>query len=356
MKKIFLPVCLLLLFASCKDDKTPDQPDVDRKAILENLANMIILQYAALDERLSTLETALNTVNDVPTLSNLNQAQTAFNNAYNTWERVQFLQFGPAESPILRTVFNFYPTDTTEVVAAIQSGSFDITTLGSDAQGLPALEFLLFGNTRDNQSVLDFIEANKDAVPMMIALAEKLHVNAESVLDNWKNSYKTSFISKEGVDIGSSFGIMTNAIIGDFEAYCRDGKVGIPLGVRTLGIPQLNLIEGKKSNTSLTLLLNYIQAYKNFFRGGGGLGYDDYLNTIGAKYNDENLSDVIINQMTVIETKIEALNEPFETEIVNNKENVESLYQELQKLTVLLKIDMASSMSILITYQDADGD
>lgn len=355
MKKIFFLACLFII-SSCKDDNNPNQTDVDRKAILENLGNIIVVQYTALEERLNLLETALTNLEASPTLTNINVAQTAFNNTYKAWQSVQFLQFGPAESPALRTIFNFYPADTVEIISAIQSGSVDVSTLGNDAQGLPALEFLLFGNESNDQKVLDFITANEDALPLIFALIDKLQTQAKSVSDTWKNAYKSTFTNQEGVDVGSSFGIMTNAIISDMEAYCRDGKVGIPLGVRTLGTPQLNLIEGKKSNTSLTLLLTYIQAYKSFFKGATGLGYDDYLNTIGAKYNDQNLSDAILQQLAVVETKIGTLNEPFALEISNNKPAVEALYQELQKLTILLKIDMASSMSILITYQDADGD
>ena len=37
-------------------------------------------------------------------------------------------------------------------------------------------------------------------------------------------------------------------------------------------------------------------------------------------------------------------------------DKVEAAYNEIQKLVILLKTDMASALSILITYTDADGD
>jgi hypothetical protein len=42
---------------------------------------------------------------------------------------------------------------------------------------------------------------------------------------------------------------------------------------------------------------------------------------------------------------------------VNTEQSkVQDLYNEMQKMVVLLKVDLSSALSILITYQDNDGD
>jgi hypothetical protein len=42
--------------------------------------------------------------------------------------------------------------------------------------------------------------------------------------------------------------------------------------------------------------------------------------------------------------------------LVSNKTKVDDAVKSLQKLVVLLKVDVPSATGILITYQDNDGD
>ncbi len=87
------------------------------------------------------------------------------------------------------------------------------------------------------------------------------------------------------------------------------------------------------------------------------VGLDDYLVKVNAKYNNSDLlNDVIKSQFSLAITKLQALSDPLSTQISNNASSVTSVYTELQKLTVLLKTDMTSSLAILITYGDNDGD
>ena len=53
---------------------------------------------------------------------------------------------------------------------------------------------------------------------------------------------------------------------------------------------------------------------------------------------------------------VNAIPEPLSDAVVNQAPTVENAYNEIQKLVVMLKSDMASALSILITYTDADGD
>ena len=53
---------------------------------------------------------------------------------------------------------------------------------------------------------------------------------------------------------------------------------------------------------------------------------------------------------------VKALSDPLSTNITTNNTAVVAAYTELQKLVVLLKTDMTSSLSILITFGDNDGD
>ena len=100
----------------------------------------------------------------------------------------------------------------------------------------------------------------------------------------------------------------------------------------------------------------HLAALQNIYKGASGLGFDDYLVSTNAKYNGGSLNDAIIVQFASATAKLQALTDPLSANIQANNTAVVAAYTELQKLTVLLKTDMTSSLGILITYGDNDGD
>jgi len=143
----------------------------------------------------------------------------------------------------------------------------------------------------------------------------------------------------------------------DFERFIRDGKVGIPLGIRSLGIPNPEKVEAHYSHKSLELVQESVLEYKKCFNGIStteinGMGVDDYLN-----YEDaENITQKINTQLDLITEKLNLLNGPLSEDVVSNKNAVKAVYDEMQKLIVSLKVEVPSALSVLITYQDSDGD
>jgi len=141
----------------------------------------------------------------------------------------------------------------------------------------------------------------------------------------------------------------------DFELI-KNAKVAIPLGLKTLGVAQPEMVEAVYSDASKDLLIQNLKGIKDLFTGADGLGIDDYLNSLGARYGSENLSDAIIARFESCEDKANALGSSLKSEIEINPSEVESLHTELQNLVVLLKTDMPSQLGVQITYQDNDGD
>ncbi len=52
---------------------------------------------------------------------------------------------------------------------------------------------------------------------------------------------------------------------------------------------------------------------------------------------------------------MQAVPDPLSNSIVNSQAVVNAAYLEIQKLVVLLKTDMPSSLGVLITYEDNDS-
>ena len=91
---------------------------------------------------------------------------------------------------------------------------------------------------------------------------------------------------------------------------------------------------------------------KECYLGGSGIGLDDYLKASDAAELDAQIQA----QFNVIEGRLIAINNPLKKAVINQSQEVQALYNELQKLIVLWKVDMPSRLGVLISYQDNDGD
>jgi predicted lipoprotein len=331
----------------------------DRKSMLTNIStNIIIPAYTTFQANATTLDAAVTTFNTTPNATNLTALQTAFQATYKQWQATSVFEIGPAETAQLRVNTNTYPADVNQINSNISSGTYNPGLLANlAAKGLPAMDYLLFGLGADNTSILTQYTTDANAAKRktyLAALSAELKTNATTVLSGW-STYKTTFINADGTDVGSSVGQLTNQLVYDYEIL-KNYEIGIPAGTQSMGTTYPQKVQAYYSKMSVQLVLLHIQAIQNIYNGGSALGFDDYLVQANAKYNGGSLNDAITAQFATAISKLQVLTDPLSTNIQNNNTAVVAAYTELQKLTVLLKTDMTSSLGILITYGDNDGD
>ncbi|MGB1040189.1 MAG: imelysin family protein [Flavobacteriales bacterium] len=358
MKKIVVIFPLIILLSySCKKDKNDGvTPDFDKKSLLTNYGNnLIVPRYQALSNSVIELETAINTFVTSTDSVSLVEARKKFLTVYSKWQACSSFEFGPAKNNTLKSVLNIYPTDTTQINNNIQSGSYVLGAASNiNAIGLPAIDFLLNSRVSISKSLTYFAAPNRKQYLQDLTTQIKNTVN--SVLSAWKGSYLSTFINSDGTSNGSSMSLIVNELNFDFEKFIRDGKVGIPLGVRSLGTPLPEKSEAYFGKNSTELCKESILKLKEYFNGGTGQGLDDYLNHLEAKHGSQPLASKINSQFNLISTKLNALSGPISEQVISNQSAVQEVYDEMQKMIVLLKVDLSSALSILITYQDNDGD
>ena len=175
--------------------------------------------------------------------------------------------------------------------------------------------------------------------------------------DEW-TSYSTMYIQQDGTDVGSSLGMVVNSLNLDFEKFIRDGKVGIPLGIRSLGNPLPGHVEAPYSGNSKALLTASLEGLLLLIEGSAGSSYSlsTYMNHVGAQHSGTELSGIIRNHINDLMNQVNAIDRPLEVWLVEEAGAADQLYTDLQQLVVYLKVDMTSSLGILISYQDTDGD
>jgi len=374
MKKlIFLALIAATTFVlvqSCKKSSTNAVSNTgttfDRKGMLTNLStNIIIPAYTAFQANTVTLDAAVTTFNTTPNATNLTALQTAFQAAYKQWQSTSEFDFGPAQQINFRVNTNTYPADVNQINSNITAGTYNAGLLANlAAKGLPGMDYLLFGIGADNTAILAQYTTDNQAAKRktyLAALSAELKTNATTVLTAWTTGgYKTTFVNNDGTDSGSSTGLLLNQLVYDYEIL-KNYEVGIPAGVQSAGTTFPQKVQAYYSKISLQLTIAHLQAILNIYSGvssaGDGLGFDDYLTSANAKYADgTSLNATIKTQFGAAATALSALTDPLATNITANTTAVVAAYTQLQKLTVLLKTDMSSSLGILITYGDNDGD
>jgi len=365
---LLLVLCAMLFVVSCNsDDDGGGDPmdDFDRAAMLENVGtNIIIPRYEAMEEATTMLLATAQLFEQGPDEVKLNALQDAWKNTAIAWQSCSPFEFGPASDQLLRTSVNTFPTNQMQIQSNIASGNYDLTTANNiDAQGLPALDYLLFGLGTTDAEIVSFYTTNASSPQFkqyLLDLVTAIDTKVRFVNTSWPSTYLAEFKSNTGTDVGSSLGFLVNELNFDYELI-KTAKVGIPLGKKTLGIAQPEKVEAFYSGISAELALASFRGIEQLYRGmdakgNNGLGLDDHLSSLGAKYNGGSLVEAIDAQLALVASTLAPVPDPLSATIQNSPNTVDAAYTELQKMIVLFKTDMPSALGVLITYQDNDGD
>lgn len=361
-----ISIIAMLVACSTGTEEMDRSYEAERRQLLENYGkNIMVPAYKELQSAVDDLEAAAVEFSGDRTEARLQAVQEALKAARLAWQDASLFQFGPAESVLLRTSLNTYPTDTTKVEDNVESGNYTLGAIAnSDAVGFPALDYLLHGLGETRQETLSWYTEDQGASKRIAYLRDNIEYikgKTDAVADAWSSSggnYIETFLSEDnaGTDVGSSLGMAVNALVMHYERFVRDGKIGIPAGVRSAGHPRPAATEAVYGGYSVELALANLQAIKRLFMGssasGNGKGLDDILEYLDAS----NLSGEIQTELDEAIAELEKLNDPLSEQIRTDNDPVLEAFKELQDVIILLKADMTSILGITITYQDNDGD
>lgn len=371
MKKISILILVVWLVACDSSNNEPgiENNSNDRQLILTNWAdNIIIPSYDNFKTKFNMMESKAVAFTETPDVNTLAELRSAWADAYHEWQKVELFEFGPAERYTMRNFFNIYPTDVAGILANINDPALSLEIPASYArQGFPALDYLLNGVGDDDTQIVAFYTSDAQAaknLDYLNRLITRMNGIVDKVVTEWP-TYRSTFISKTGLDIGSSMGIVVNAYVLNYERYIRSGKFGIPSGAITTGVTYPEKVEAYyKKDIGRGLAKTAHQASLDFFLGKSildetaGPSFKSYLDKLDAKDLNTGtaLSGLIQEQFEIVNDKIDPLSANLSEEVNSNNDAMKAVYTEMQKLVSMLKVDMTSAMSITITYTDNDGD
>lgn len=352
MKRLLFPLFagILLIASACgsesSDDDGPATVDFDRQEMLTGWLNDVILpahrDFAAKN---SVLIEKINDYQTRPDITLLPAVKDAFNEAYLAFQRLDPFLIGEAEINRMRVQLNTYPVDEDLVEDNVANGSANLELPSqAAAQGFPALEYLIYGEDVPFRGSLARNYARQ--------LAERMAQLNDEVLNTWDDTAIDDFIANDGNSATASIDRTVNDYIFYYEKFLRAGKVGIPAGVFS-DDPLADRAESLYAGNSKALLLESLEATRSFF---AQYGLADYLDALEVRRDGELLSKTINDRFALIKAETGNVGDNFSTQVTEDNTKMLALYDEMQQLVILLKVDMLQALSINVDYVDADGD
>jgi predicted lipoprotein len=302
----------------------------DSGPVLDAVGQNVVLP--ALDNyarSLDALQTEVERWNDTGEIAG---ARTAFAQAMDRWQVVDVLRVALDDGTdplVLRDETYSWPVVNAcrvDQVTASREYTDGVADLLVNGRGLDALEHLLYAGTDNvcpsqvapnSDGTWDTLDdLNGDRAAYAAAIVDDLQAQEALFRSTWENARPASLQALiDGLFV--------------FETEIKDAKVGHPLGIIDCDdFDCADSAEGNANSNSSAWIAANLEGFRALFTGGDGLGVDDLLTEIGS---GDVAVDVVERTTTAI-AMAEALDGSLSSEIVNNRQAVVELYDELNAI------------------------
>ena len=229
-----------------------------------------------------------------------------------------------------------------------------------DSRGYPGLDYVLFDGSEDN-IIARISNTGYDYCTKNIDLINSKSENAYSYWKNNTEGYYNEFKTDDSKTITSAFTKYVNAFCKDLEVL-KNEQLKAPGGQEFFPFPEPSQSEALYSGYSLDLFKAHLANLERIYKGedlsgNNGIGFDDYLVSLGTKRDNDNLNDLILTTFNTLEEKVNLLNGSINDAAANQKGIVDELYVNVKKLVGYTKTDMTYAFGVNINYADPqDGD
>lgn len=330
-------------------------PAVSKRAMLDSIARTVLLPgYSDLAARSADFASAAEVLTSAPNLASLKGAQQAWKDVLLAWRSTQSFVHGPINDLGVYGRIQFWPSrrQTIDRVLRAQRPIDDqyIQELGASAVGLSALEVLLFDIRRDDGARLATFTGTEGERQRkyFMSLTKELVAKTRLVESAWKGQagYAARF--------GSGGQQQLNLLVNDLLTAVETGAQGrLRIVIDRHAEPQFlsELVEGGPSGTSQQALLALLIGARTTFTGGDGIGLDDYL----AQLKSPAARRVDVQFRKAIDA-VRAIDSPLEQAIDVKAQAITRAHDECRALEILLKVEVASTLGVTLTFKSTDGD
>jgi len=359
------------------EPEIPEEP-FSKAAFLKQVADCAVARYQDFELHAAALDEAAKANVAAPSDASADAAKNAWLAANASWQVAEMFRFGPAARTAdedagaqeLRDQIYAWrfgarcPVETALVNKLYASSNFGSSLISN--RGLGAVEYLLFYPGSDNQCP-DYSAINKSGSWAALgatetatrkrayaeAVAADVLENTRKLLEAWDpahGNFRQKLTQPGSGSVYPNEQAALNAVwhgIFYVEKEVKDYKLGIPLGVSECAIGLCpEALESRFANVSTANIRQNYLGFRRLFQGCGrnytGLGFDDWLDAIGAS----DLRGRMLTALDGAQQAIDALDPPLEVSVTQNTDRVWAVYTALKQLTDLLKSEFVTVLDL----------
>ncbi|MEM7405577.1 MAG: imelysin family protein [Pseudomonadota bacterium] len=149
-------------------------------------------------EAAQSLHSKTSALCESPGVEQLESSRTAWRELYLSWSHQQAVMFGPGREQGLRRHLFSWPTHAMIINAVLEPGVAEDVALNRHVRGLPAVEFMLFGDQKMPVEAGMFEHAGRCAHldDIMSEVVKRIGAHA----DVWTNGFGDGFVAKNSPD------------------------------------------------------------------------------------------------------------------------------------------------------------
>ncbi|MBL4634740.1 MAG: imelysin family protein [Kofleriaceae bacterium] len=358
----FALVGFSLLFCACEEPNSePTQQEIDQRKMIASMVERQSANYAELQTESATLHMVSEAYCESKTDAGYIDLKAQWVTTFLRWGKAQWLFQGPVDEDDQFQRIEAWPTadsdrvmQSVEQILVIAPPDIDETYIANSptqAQGFPAMEYLLFAAGKDALSARQ--------CDLFSAISSNLKSMTTRIHSDWSDVYVNLLINPNpGFGFSSSNESM-NFLVNQFLnllVVVKDKKLGAPLGFdkdggRGNNAPQAS--EAWISKQSLSAIAANIQALQELFKNEEMFGIDDYL----VSLDKVAVSDEIQEKLSALSTQLDELQDMgFLLDVDIKNDAFVSLYESVQQLEIVVKGKMFPGIGATITFNFNDGD
>jgi predicted lipoprotein len=350
-----------VLLAACNE---PGPSGPERGDVIADLVSQVLAPaHAELSMPMNALAGATMFCENGDPLG-LGEVQVAWRTAHQAFGRTEAFGYGPAMDEHYDAALLFWPTrpDTLEslVVGTDPIDDALVAGLGAASKGLPALEAQLFDPIGGEMSLgMRFAddEAGMRRCTLVRLIAGDASEAAEALMLGWTTdgSFGEELAtagqgSARYPSVQAGIDEIVNGVIAVLQLI-DDTKLGKPLGTKTGGVPQPDLVPSPYADDSIAMIRANLEGVASVWKGGGGLGLRDL---VAAR--SETLAADVDAAIDAADAALAAIDQPLRTAVVDAPAQVQSAIDRIKDLRRLFTVDVAQQLDVTVTLSDNDGD
>jgi uncharacterized protein len=300
------------------------------------------------------LRSAVEELAKTPSVRALRSARNAWKLCASAWKRAECLRKGPILENAALHRAAFWPARLPAIDAALAGGrTLDdafVAELGADVKGLYALEYLLFPVAHAEKAAVERFAGGAGEPRRRLAAAYARNVaelarGVERALGDG-----AAFAAEFAAGGGESLGALVGELITAIETLAVH-RLDLVIRLDKNGALAPNAFEGGPSRSSHELAGAQFFTTERLYRGRSGGGVADLVRARApavAKRVDERYDTAV--------HALRSLTAPLDELVRGDRPRLVAAVAALKMLEITLKLEVASTLGLTLTFPGGDGD